>query len=463
MPEAPPAAASAPAALRRLGDELRTAGYDEATVLERLGVDETLLSPRDASIERRRLGDDRLSDLIRLFLLHEAVPARTVGVDAVELLESDGGTVRSSVAVQPWRGALVAHDWSEGSGAEDHVVGASRVTALLADLTVRRRVDSALDLCTGSGAQAVLASRHAGRVVGVDVNSRALRLAAWTLALSGVGNAELGLEDVRDFAARERFGLVTANPPFIVSPDRRWLYRDAAAGISEAVLERAGNVLCDGGFAHVLCQWGVRADEDWDERPRAWVADRGCDAWIMRLPTAENVLDHAAGWNAVLQASDPAEFERTVDRWLEYFSRHGIERLVLGAVVLRRRSGPNWTRADEASAWPAGHVGEEVERLFAGQTLAASLGDEALLDLRLAGVAGVRVDETRSYGSDGLALVAAQVRNALPLRTKVNRAALTLLARLDGRVPLRKLPGAEQSLPAIRELIALGLLRPSEA
>ena len=459
MPDAPPVAARAPAALQRLGEQLRSAGYTEPAVLERLGADETLLSPRDASIERRRLGDDRLSDLIRLFLLHEPVPARSFDAEAVDFLEADRDRVVSSVAVQPWRDAFVVHDWSEGSGAEDHVVGASKVTAVLADLTVRRHVGAALDLCTGSGAQAVLASRHGGRVFGVDVNPRALRLAGWSLALSGVGNVELRLEDVQDLSTDQRFDLVTANPPFVVSPDRRWMYRDAGAGISQAVVEQAAEVLHDGGFAHVLCQWPVRAGERWDDQPRAWVAGRDCDAWILRLPTAENVLDYAAGWNAVLQASDPLEFERTVDRWLAHFEQHEIDSVVFGAVVLRRRPGRAWVKADEASAWPTEPAGKHVERLFAGQTLVSSLpGDAALLDLRLAGVARVRLDETRSYGANGLELVAAQLRGSLPVRAKVSRAAAAVLAGLDGRVPLRDLPGAQDALPSIRELVALGLL-----
>jgi hypothetical protein len=461
VPIAPPVAASAPAALGRLGGQLRSTGFDEPTVRERLGVEATLIAPDEASVERRRLGDDRLSKLIRLFLLHEPVDARTLDTDGVELVERDGGAIRSSVAVQPWRGALVAHDWDAGIPADDHVVGASGVTDALADLTVRRPVASALDLCTGSGAQAVLAARHADRVVGVDLSPRALRLAGWTLGLSGIDNVELRHGDARDACEDERFDLVVANLPFVVSPDRRWLFRDAGGGISRAVVERVPGLLLDGGYATVLCQWGVAAGEGWDERPRAWVEGRGCDAWILRLPTAEDVLGHAAHWNRLLRTLDPPEFERTVDRWREHFAREGVDRVVTGAVVLRRRTGMTWVRADEGSRWPTEPAGERVERLFAGQSLVASLsGDQALLDLRLAGVPGVRLDETRSFGADGLELAAAQVRSALPVRAKVNRAAVAVLAGLDGRVPLRELPGAERALPAIRELVALGLVAP---
>jgi hypothetical protein len=35
--------------------------------------------------------------------------------DGVEFVQRDGNAIRSSIAVQPWRGALVVHDWHEGS------------------------------------------------------------------------------------------------------------------------------------------------------------------------------------------------------------------------------------------------------------------------------------------------------------------------------------------------------------
>ncbi|HST26542.1 MAG TPA: methyltransferase [Gaiellaceae bacterium] len=458
MSDAPPVI-SAPAALAHLGDELRASGYDQPAVLERLGTDSTLMIPGRMSVERRRLGDDRLSDLIRLFLLHEPVSAATVGAEGIEFLATDGDTVHSSVAIQPWRGVLVAHDWAGRAMAEEHVVGASGVTGLLADLTVTRRVGDALDLCTGSGALALLAVRHAERVVGVDLNPRALRLAEWTLALNGASGIELELGDLRDACAGDRFDLVTANPPFVVSPDRRWLFRDRGADVSRLVVERLPELLRPGGFGHVLCQWPLGPGESWDERPRSWLAGAACDAWILRLPTEQNVLDYAANWNATLRDADPGEFERTVDRWVEHFGEQGVDRVVLGAIVVRRRDGQCWIRTDEATGWPSEPVGEHVERLFEGQTLVASLPEErALLDLPLAPVECLRLDETRAYGAGGFRLVAAQARSALPVRPKLNRAALDLLSGLDGATPLRELPGAEEALPAIRDLVALGLV-----
>ena len=53
----------------------------------------------------------------------------------------------------------------------DHVLGVSSASNSLAQLTVRDRVGSALDLGTGSGVQAMHLTQHADRVVGTDLNA----------------------------------------------------------------------------------------------------------------------------------------------------------------------------------------------------------------------------------------------------------------------------------------------------
>jgi Methylase of polypeptide chain release factors len=52
-----------------------------------------------------------------------------------------------------------------------------RPSVTLASLTVRRDVASALDVGTGCGVQALLAAKHAERVVATDINERALAFA----------------------------------------------------------------------------------------------------------------------------------------------------------------------------------------------------------------------------------------------------------------------------------------------
>src|SRR5581483_11200196 len=96
----------------------------------------------------------------------------------------------------------------------------------LAKLTVRRRVGSALDLGTGCGILALLAADHAGRVVATDVNPRAVNMAAFNARLNGLENVEALTGDLLAPVRGRRFGLIVANPPFVISPESGYLYRD---------------------------------------------------------------------------------------------------------------------------------------------------------------------------------------------------------------------------------------------
>jgi methylase of polypeptide subunit release factors len=78
----------------------------------------------------------------------------------------------------------------------------------LSHLTVRRPVETALDVGTGNGIQAILAARHSGRVVATDVNARALDFAAFHTHLNGVDNVEFRLGSFFDPAE----GSASASP-----------------------------------------------------------------------------------------------------------------------------------------------------------------------------------------------------------------------------------------------------------
>jgi methylase of polypeptide subunit release factors len=126
---------------------------------------------------------------------------------------------------------------------------------------VRRPVRSALDVGTGCGVQALLAARHAARVVGVDLNPRALVLGELGARLNRVANVTWRAGSLFEPVRAERFDLIVANPPFVISPEEGSLYRDSPAPadeISQRVVSEAGHLLEEGGFAHILCNW-VRA------------------------------------------------------------------------------------------------------------------------------------------------------------------------------------------------------------
>src|ERR1700691_4486974 len=112
-----------------------------------------------------------------------------------------------------------------------------RTGAFLASLLDATRVDHAaavLDMGTGSGVCAVVAARHARRVVAVDINASAVRCAGINALLNQVEHRiELRHGDLFAPVAGERFDLVLFNPPFKVGTarddrDRAWRSNDVA-------------------------------------------------------------------------------------------------------------------------------------------------------------------------------------------------------------------------------------------
>ena len=120
--------------------------------------------------------------------------SRSRTLERLGLLERGGRQVRALVRIVPHDDVLVASDRRLVPGMEarpDHVAGVHGPSLTLSHLTVRRQVETALDVGTGSGVQALLAARHSDRVVATDLNERALEFAAFNAVLNGAENVEV--------------------------------------------------------------------------------------------------------------------------------------------------------------------------------------------------------------------------------------------------------------------------------
>ena len=236
-PQPPAVARSAAGALR---DVFSSAGYRGDDARRVLQVETGLLLDAGAlPIARRRVAahETPLAALVSLFLIGDPLeePERRLGPGAEHLVAAglareDSGTLRRQVAVVPHDDILIASDDPHGDVGGAYVPEVSRSSATLGSLTVRKRVERALDIGTGNGIQAVLASRHSESVVATDVSERALAFAEFNCALNGVDNVELRLGSFLEPVAGERFGLVVSNPPFAISPDNELVFRDSGLG-----------------------------------------------------------------------------------------------------------------------------------------------------------------------------------------------------------------------------------------
>lgn len=232
----------------------------------------------DPDLFRRRLAEVRTrpATLAKLFRLgmpvhHGEAEQALAPVGAGVLIDTglaelEQDQLRLRARISEYEGLLIASDLLGPSQPADVVMGASPAARRVDRLTTRRRVRTALDLGTGPGIQALRAAPHSERVVAVDVSERALAFARFNVALNRVENVELRQGSWFEPVENERFDLIVANPPYVVSPETELLYRDGdlpADAVTQKLVREVSAYLEDGGFAHVMGNWIHRRDEDW--------------------------------------------------------------------------------------------------------------------------------------------------------------------------------------------------------
>jgi SAM-dependent methyltransferase len=480
--------------------DLRTALDNADFTVERieatLGVGELSATPGVATIHRRRLaGDDPFSVIARLFVLGDAVDAarvaqafRPLAIDraaALGLVRRDEKGLRANVRLLPHGDYYLASDLATVQPSSDWVAGIHAPSVTLAKLAVRRPVEAALDLGTGCGIQALLAAKHSQRVVGTDVNERALAFARFNAAFNDIEVVEFRPGNLFEPVAEKRFGLVLANPPYVISPDATYIYRDSGGPGDELcrrIVQKVPDHLVEGGFAHILVSWACAPGEaDQTARPlRDWVRGIGCDAWLLHYKTDDPVA-HAAGWLSPLAGTSPGEHEAALDRWLAYLEQSDIEAVGYGAVVLRRRSGQNWVRLDEIPIDRLEPASEHTLRVFAAEDFLAALPSErTLLDERFKLVDTHRLEQElrcadSQFEVESQTLV---LTDGLAFRAGIDRSTAMLLPHFRrGRRLAEVLAAAAAdlsvedaerqryvaaALPVVRRLIELGFLVRSE-
>jgi methylase of polypeptide subunit release factors len=472
--------------VRRIFDD---AGYRAEQIQQRLGTsDRALAEGPDRPVYLRRLGEgDALALLIRMLLIDVAVVRELaegiLGVDAVALLERVGlletaeeGRVDGTVRVVPHEHLLIASDrYAEGHA--DHVAAVHGPSATLSHLTVRRPVGRALDVGTGNGIQALLAAAHADRVVATDINERALAFTAFNAALNGIDTVELRRGSFFEPVAGEQFDLVVTNPPYVISPESSFLFRDSGLpkdAVSEQVVRALPGHIAENGFASVMVSWVQEDDDDPTSRPASWVEGSGCDALIIHTGSDEP-LPIAAQWNRDVR-TDATAYAEAIDRWLEYFEKEGIREIGFGCIVLRRRASdgfPNWIRSTRMPARRLQRSSEQLERIFGVHDYLVGLADEReLLDERLRVADDVTVDQRLWLGEDGWQLRAAEmsITRGMRFTAELDDVTTALVLGLDGTRSVREAlpdPGdghtrkslEEMGVRLARQMLEVGFLR----
>jgi methylase of polypeptide subunit release factors len=141
-------------------------------------------------------------------------------------LEAQGFVVQSSnglrAAVQIWsgEGIFIVTDRPDYRPLDRVFPIFSDESLFLGRCAVPTKSKWALDVGTGSGILAVQAARSGAKVVGVDINQRALRMARLNSALNGLSDEVQFIrgDTLQAVRPHDGFDLIVANPPFVPLP-----------------------------------------------------------------------------------------------------------------------------------------------------------------------------------------------------------------------------------------------------
>ena len=273
----------------------------------------------------------------------------------------------------------------------DLVIGLSHIPAVLADARVPHRVDSALDLCTGSGVQALRMTGQARKITVTDLNPRALAYAATCAALSGQ-DWELLQGSMAEPVAGRRFDMVIANPPFVVKPGGvDYTYRDNGLpldSLAATLAAHAPDLLNPDGYMQYFCSWIHPEGGDWTERVHQWAAATGLDALVVQLGD-HDPLTYVQMWSD----GHGSTLEEQAD-WYHWLRAQHTEAVGWGLVTLRN-SGRTQPRVHVMDL-PGGHpTGADIHAWFERdhQAQAASAQRTSALDARYKTAAGLTLTQ----------------------------------------------------------------------
>ena len=410
-----------PDALSEARTVLDAAGYTPAGLAGRIGTGPNLrLRAHDVARARAVLRDDRPLDVLAsLFLLGADADraAATVALGsgagtliAAGLAEDVDGRLRPLLQLVPHDDLIVASDVIEPEPGPDFVPGVQAPSDLLARLTPRQRIGRALDVGTGCGIQALLLARHADEVVATDVSPRALAIARVNAALNRTSGIDFRLGGLLEPIGDERFDLVVANPPYVISPEHTFVFRDAMGRGDELVRELVRGLprmLADRGLAIILVSWVAG---DGPPPPLSWTTEPGCGRLLL-ASRIQSAPDSAHTWNKD-RAADQDAYEERIRRWLRFYEQEGIESIGFGALVLSAedRGRPAWAATVGAPLEGPGPAGPHVLRLVAGHAALAAAGGRVGKVGRLVLAPDAELLERRRRGPGGLETLGIEIR-----------------------------------------------------
>lgn len=359
-----------------LYSRLKELGYDEETIYDRLGVKdrEFVMSIYLPFYLRLRLKERTpLDRLIRLFMF--AMPVGEMEIEEifdrdlinlcieVGLISHEGSNYKSGTDLFPCMGGIFATDHHfSPTFRKNHVYPLGYDSYMLARGIVPHPSRLTLDLCTGSGVQAITASRFSEKVIGVDLSPRALNFARFNALLNQAENVEFVKGNLYEPVKGEKFDLIVANPPFVPSPDLKLYFRDGGEtgeDILKRIVEGVPRFLSEEGYAQIVTVMVYMKDSSYPEKLRGWLGE---DTFALLTLTSKYIDVEPFILGHIGPDRDFGEYCDLVESWALNYEKNNIAKLVEGLINIKRSN--KWKGASRDVHRMTGSFSGEVKNLL---------------------------------------------------------------------------------------------------
>jgi hypothetical protein len=315
---------------------LRSCGYDLARCAARLGVFPRLGVNFWEMMRSnwKPQSNDPIDNLITLFIDGHPVSAdllaRQISAGFVDtalemrLVEKNGHLLCANLSLFPCFGKYIVTDQAEKNTAINQVMWLWGESFILGGFVNRKQRRRGIDLGTGSGVHAILASDHCSEVIGADVSPRALAFSNFNAQLNGSKNIDFVLSDLLD-SIDGSCDLLIANVPYAPDTaaragDNFWSGGIDGTDLLRRVVEALPTRLERDGVAHI--------NSLFPNPPGTQIKDH-FDAWLGGKLGDWQVLDHTWAVPRYQDLLSDRPYEGNKSAWR------------FGVVSLRRSDGGN--------------------------------------------------------------------------------------------------------------------------
>lgn len=220
------------------------------------------------------------------------------------------------------------------------VMGFGETTIALCVAALPDRVlDHVLDLGCGSGTCALVLAHRAKKVIGTDINPRAIALSQINAVINGIPNVEFRLGSLFEPVKGETFDLIVSQPPFVPRPAEAkgatFLYGGAHGDeLALEVCHGVGNHLAANGRAVFIVEWPIYGDLTPEQRIRRTLGDAPMDVLLLHTP-GTSVDEHATYYAAGIHPGLDESFERDVLERRQHLESLGIRKLHMSFTILQ--------------------------------------------------------------------------------------------------------------------------------